>query len=108
MTTNGIALHRRLLSWLITVVSNIKLSHKPFSLELMTRRRGRHEAVLKTLYVALSSLASVTRKIKVVVVKGSEVFDFVDMTENEPISVRFIEFMSFHKFFLRFQTDNFN
>lgn len=68
----------------------------PFKFELMTRRMG-HEAVLKTLQVALSSsLASV--KINVVVIKGlndSEVLDFVDMTKNDPISVRFIEFMPF-------------
>jgi cyclic pyranopterin phosphate synthase len=68
----------------------------PLKFELITRRTG-HEAVLKTLRVALSSsLASV--KINVVVIKDlndSEVLDFVDMTKNESISVRFIEFMPF-------------
>lgn len=62
----------------------------------MTRRRG-HDAVLKTLDVAMASdLQSV--KLNVVVVKGlndHEVLDFVDMTKNKPISVRFIEFMPF-------------
>jgi len=68
----------------------------PFKFEIITRRRG-HDAVLKALEVALkSSLASV--KINVVVIKGlndSEVLDFVEMTKDQPISVRFIEFMPF-------------
>jgi cyclic pyranopterin phosphate synthase len=61
----------------------------------MTRRRGLH-AVLRTLDVALDSLPYV--KLNVVVVKGlndSEVLDFVEMTKDRPISVRFIEFMPF-------------
>lgn len=62
----------------------------------MTRRRG-HDAVLKALDVALtSSLHSV--KLNVVVVKGlndSEIVDFVRMTKDKKLSVRFIEFMPF-------------
>lgn len=53
--------------------------------------------MLKALDVALSSnMASV--KLNVVVVKGlndSEVLDFVTLTKDQPISVRFIEFMPF-------------
>jgi cyclic pyranopterin phosphate synthase len=68
----------------------------PFKFELITRRRG-HEAVLKALDVALrSGMPSV--KLNVVVVKGlndSEVLDFVTLTKDQPISVRFIEFMPF-------------
>jgi molybdenum cofactor biosynthesis enzyme MoaA len=68
----------------------------PFKFELITRRRG-HEAVLKALDAALTSdLTSV--KVNVVVIKGlndSEVIDFVEMTQDKPISVRFIEFMPF-------------
>jgi len=68
----------------------------PFKFELITRRRG-HDAVLKSLNVALeSNLAAV--KLNVVVIKGlndSEVLDFVEMTKDQPISVRFIEFMPF-------------
>ncbi|KAF8215921.1 hypothetical protein K438DRAFT_1901684 [Mycena galopus ATCC 62051] len=66
-----------------------------FRFELMTRRRGLH-AVLRTLDVALESLPYV--KLNVVVVKGlndSEVLDFVAMTKDKPLSVRFIEFMPF-------------
>ena len=67
----------------------------------MTRHRVRHEAVLKPLYVAMSSLASV--KIKVVVVKGSEIFDFVDMTENELSPSGSLNSCHFTSFFLGFK-----
>jgi len=99
MTTNGIALHRRLPQLVDNGLTHLNLSLDtldPYKFELMTRRRG-HEAVLKTLQVALSSpLASV--KINIVVIRSlndSEVLDFVAMTKDEPISVRFIEFMPF-------------
>lgn len=62
----------------------------------MTRRQG-HDLVLRTLDSALGSkLSSV--KLNVVVVNGlndNEVLDFVDLTKDKPISVRFIEFMPF-------------
>jgi len=68
----------------------------PFKFELMTRRRG-HDAVLKSLDVALRSpLASV--KLNAVIIKGlndSEILDFVNLTKDKRISVRFIEFMPF-------------
>ena len=62
----------------------------------MTRRRG-HDAVLKALDIALSSnLHSV--KLNAVIIKDlndAEVPDFVEMTKEKDISVRFIEFMPF-------------
>ena len=68
----------------------------PFKFEIMTRRRG-HEAVLRALEAALSSsLRSV--KLNAVIIKGlndTEVFDFVEMTKEKALSVRFIEFMPF-------------
>ena len=68
----------------------------PFKFEIMTRRMG-HEAVLRSLDAALaSSLRSV--KLNVVVIKGlndAEVLDFVEMTKDRALSVRFIEFMPF-------------
>jgi molybdenum cofactor biosynthesis enzyme MoaA len=69
----------------------------PFKFEFMTRRRG-HDAVLKTLDVALSSLKLQSVKLNVVVVKGlndSEILDFVALTKDNLLSVRFIEFMPF-------------
>ncbi|KAF8971734.1 hypothetical protein BDZ97DRAFT_1901443 [Flammula alnicola] len=99
MTSNGLALHRRLPQLIDNGLTHLNLSLDtldPFKFELITRRRG-HEAVLKTLEAALaSSLASV--KVNVVVIKDlndSEVLDFVEMSKDQPISVRFIEFMPF-------------
>ncbi|KAF8078973.1 hypothetical protein FPV67DRAFT_1616512 [Lyophyllum atratum] len=99
MTSNGLALHRRLPKLIENGLSHLNLSLDtldPFKFELITRRRG-HEAVLKALDVALnSSLQSV--KLNVVVIKGlndSEIFDFVEMTKDNQMSVRFIEFMPF-------------
>ncbi|KAF9469796.1 hypothetical protein BDZ94DRAFT_1231393 [Collybia nuda] len=99
MTSNGISLHRRLPHLVENGLTHLNLSLDtldPFKFELITRRRG-HEAVVKALDVALaSSLKSV--KLNVVVIKGlndAEVFDFVEMTKDKPLSVRFIEFMPF-------------
>ncbi|KAF8899088.1 hypothetical protein BD779DRAFT_1607670 [Infundibulicybe gibba] len=99
MTSNGLALHRRLPQFVDNGLSHLNLSLDtldPFKFEFMSRRRG-HEAVMKALDAALNSaLKSV--KLNVVVIKGlndSEVIDFVDMTKDKPLSVRFIEFMPF-------------
>jgi hypothetical protein len=57
-----------------------------------------HDAVLRSLDAALASHGLVSVKLNVVVVKGlndTEVLDFVEMTKEKPISVRFIEFMPF-------------
>ena len=64
--------------------------------ERITRRRG-HNAVLKTLDLALT-LPLLAIKVNVVVIRDvndTEVLDFVELTKNMPISVRFIEFMPF-------------
>jgi molybdenum cofactor biosynthesis enzyme MoaA len=63
----------------------------------MTRRQG-HGAVLKCLDVALASPNLKSIKLNAVIIRGlndSEVLDFVEMTKEKPISVRFIEFMPF-------------
>ena len=62
----------------------------------MTRRRG-HEAVLRSLKAALASNLR-TIKLNVVVVQGlndHEIFDFLELTREKELSVRFIEFMPF-------------
>lgn len=69
----------------------------PFKFEFMTRRRG-HDAVLRTLDLALQSTALQSVKLNVVVIKGlndAEIVDFVEMTKDKAMSVRFIEFMPF-------------
>lgn len=100
MTSNGIALHRRLPTFIDNGLTHLNLSLDtldPFKFEFMTKRRG-HEAVLKTLDSALSSKKLQAVKMNVVVVKGlndGEVLDFVELTKDYPLSVRFIEFMPF-------------
>ncbi|KAF5368583.1 hypothetical protein D9758_002187 [Tetrapyrgos nigripes] len=100
MTSNGLALHRRLPQLIENGLTHLNLSLDtldPFKFEFITKRRG-HDAVMKALNVALASSELQSVKLNVVVVKGlndSEVLDFVEMTRNDPVSVRFIEFMPF-------------
>lgn len=114
MTSNGIALHRRLPEFVKMGLTHLNLRYvardllmitvdgkssldtlDPFKFELMTRRRG-HEAVLRSLDTALTLLPYV--KLNVVVVKGlndSEILEFVKLTKDKSLFVRFIEFMPF-------------
>lgn len=100
MTSNGLALHRRLPELVESGLDHLNLSLDtldPFKFQLMTRRPG-HDAVLKSLEVALSSSGLQSVKLNVVVVKGlndSEVLDFVELTRHSDLCVRFIEFMPF-------------
>lgn len=100
MTSNGLALHRRLPELIESGLNHLNLSLDtldPFRFEIMTRRQG-HDAVLKSLDVALSSRGLQSVKLNVVVVKGlndSEVLDFVELTRHRDLWVRFIEFMPF-------------
>ncbi|TFK56850.1 molybdenum cofactor biosynthesis prote [Heliocybe sulcata] len=100
MTSNGIALHRRLPQFIDNGLTHLNLSLDtldPFKFEIMTRRPG-HEAVLRSLQVALASPGLRSVKLNVVVIKDlneHEVSDFVEMTRERDLSVRFIEFMPF-------------
>jgi cyclic pyranopterin phosphate synthase len=63
----------------------------------MARRPG-HDLVLRTLDTALASPKLESVKLNVVVVKGlndAEALDFIELTKDKQISVRFIEFMPF-------------
>ncbi|KAI0046603.1 molybdenum cofactor biosynthesis prote [Auriscalpium vulgare] len=99
ITSNGLILHRHLPSLVENGLTHLNLSLDtldPFKFEIMTRRMG-HEAVLKTLNMALATPILKT-KMNVVVIKGlndSEVLDFVEMTKDQDLSIRFIEFMPF-------------
>ncbi|KAI8981142.1 molybdenum cofactor biosynthesis prote [Trametes punicea] len=100
MTTNGIALHRKLPALIENGLTHLNISLDtldPFKFEIMTRRKG-HDAVLRSLEAALAFRELLSVKLNVVVVKGlndHEVIDFVEMTKERDISVRFIEFMPF-------------
>lgn len=108
MTSNGIALSRKLPSLLKAGLTHLNVSLDtldPFKFELMTRRRG-HSTVLKVLEQAseLTNAASFessrlkSLKLNVVIINGvndEEVPAFVELTKNLPISIRFIEYMPF-------------
>jgi molybdenum cofactor biosynthesis enzyme MoaA len=69
----------------------------PFKFEIMTRRPG-HAHVLRSLETAIASPGLKAVKLNVVVMKGlndHEVMDFIELTRDKKISVRFIEFMPF-------------
>ncbi|KZT27704.1 molybdenum cofactor biosynthesis prote [Neolentinus lepideus HHB14362 ss-1] len=100
MTSNGIALHRRLPQLVDNGLTHLNLSLDtldPFKFEIMTRRSG-HDAVLRSLQVALDSPGLQSVKLNVVIIKDLneyEALDFVEMTRERRLSVRFIEFMPF-------------
>lgn len=105
MTSNGIALSRKLPGLLQAGLTSLNISldtldeHK---FELMTRRRG-HTTVLGAIHQASTLLSNETRglhslKVNVVVignVNDAEVPAFVELTRHLPIAVRFIEYMPF-------------
>ena len=69
----------------------------PFKFEIITRRMG-HDAVLRSLRAGLATPELQSMKLNVVVIKGlndHEVPDFIELTKDSRLSVRFIEFMPF-------------
>lgn len=99
MTTNGITLANKLprLKECGLSLLNISLDTLvPAKFELMTRRRG-HERVMKSIDAAIE-LGYNPVKVNCVVMRGfndDEICDFVELTREKPINVRFIEFMPF-------------
>jgi GTP 3',8-cyclase len=109
MTSNGIALWRKLDRMVAGGLTHLNLSLDtldPFKYQIITRRMGilmvswlivGLEMVLKTIDRALE-LGISPVKLNCVVIKNLndiEVLDFVEMTRDKPIEVRFIEFMPF-------------
>ncbi|KAK0538214.1 hypothetical protein OC834_000540 [Tilletia horrida] len=100
LTSNGIALHRKLPALARAGLTHLNLSLDtldPFKFEFMTRRRGM-DAVMRSLETALE-LGMESIKLNVVVLKGlndeQDVLDFVHFTRDRPVAVRFIEYMPF-------------
>ncbi|KAL7273712.1 hypothetical protein RUND412_003419 [Rhizina undulata] len=104
ITSNGIALTRKLERMVDAGLTGLNLSLDtldPWKFQFMTRRKGL-ENVLKTIDTALS-LGFGTHperilKLNCVVMKNvndGEISDFVEMTRERPIEVRFIEYMPF-------------
>ncbi|KAJ2852249.1 hypothetical protein IWW36_000391 [Coemansia brasiliensis] len=99
MTTNGIALRRKLEPLRAAGMDGLNISldtRDPRKFELFTRRSGCTH-VLQTIAQA-SALDFEFVKVNVVVMRGQnedEVSRFVEMTHEDPLDVRFIEYMPF-------------
>ncbi|BGP06944.1 hypothetical protein JCM10049v2_002774 [Rhodotorula toruloides] len=99
MTSNGVALPRKLPSLVSAGLTHLNLSLDtldPLKYELMTRRRG-FERVIECLEMA-EEMEGLDVKLNVVVIRGlndMEVPQFVEMTKDKKITVRFIEYMPF-------------
>lgn len=103
ITTNGLALHRKLEKMVEAGLTGVNLSLDtldPWQFQVMTRRRG-FEAVQKSI-TRIRELnragAGIKFKINCVVmrrVNDRELLDFVDMTRDQNLEVRFIEYMPF-------------
>ena len=96
MTSNGIALRRKLTDLVDHGLTHLNLSLDtldPITFGLITRRQG-HDAVLQTLDLALAESRLRSVKLNVVVIKDlneNEALDFVELTKERNLSVRFIE-----------------
>ncbi|CAL0310830.1 unnamed protein product [Lupinus luteus] len=99
MTTNGIALARKLPKLKECGLTSLNISLDtliPAKFELMTRRRG-HEKVMDSINAAID-LGFNPVKVNCVIMRGfndDEICDFVELTREKPINIRFIEFMPF-------------
>ncbi|KAG6469630.1 hypothetical protein ZIOFF_070560 [Zingiber officinale] len=99
MTTNGIVLSKKLPRLKDCGLNAINISLDtlvPAKFEFMTRRKG-HQMVMESINTAVE-LGYNPVKINCVVMRGlndDEIYDFVEMTREKPINVRFIEFMPF-------------
>lgn len=98
MTTNGIALKRKLPHLIDAGLDSLNISLDTldkFKFELITRRKG-FEAVCDTINMAAES--PIETKVNCVVIKNvndDEIVDFVSWTRDKDIYMRFIEYMPF-------------
>ncbi|KAI8909206.1 hypothetical protein EDD86DRAFT_251575 [Gorgonomyces haynaldii] len=98
MTTNGLALKRKLPQLLDNGMDQLNISLDtldPFKFELMTRRKGFDHVYESILQAASMPFDSV--KLNCVVMRSNqqELVDFVELTRELPLTVRFIEYMPF-------------
>ena len=98
LTTNATLLHQQLDALKTAAVRSLNISLDTLSAEKFQRltRRDKFSVTMRNIRMAIDSGFRV--KINMVVMNGlndDEVLDFVAWTKNEPIEVRFIEFMPF-------------
>ena len=103
ITTNGVALHRKLDSMADAGLTGVNLSLDtldPFQFQIMTRRKG-FDAVMRSIdrILEMNRLgAGIKLKINCVVMRGineRDIIPFVEMGREKNIEVRFIEYMPF-------------
>ncbi|KAK0960635.1 hypothetical protein LTR91_020255 [Friedmanniomyces endolithicus] len=103
LTTNGISLWRKLDAMVEAGLTGVNISLDtldPFQFQLLTRRQG-FDAVVKSInrVQEMNRLgAGVKLKINCVVMRGlndHQILPFVDMTREQDVEVRFIEYMPF-------------
>ncbi|KAF3064830.1 Molybdenum cofactor biosynthesis protein 1 [Daldinia childiae] len=103
LTTNGIALHRKLERMVETGLTGVNLSLDtldPWQFQVMTRRKG-FDAVMKSIekvFELNKHGAGLKLKVNAVIMRGindREIIPFVEMTREKDIEVRFIEYMPF-------------
>ncbi|KAA8494517.1 GTP 3',8-cyclase, mitochondrial [Porphyridium purpureum] len=101
ITTNGIALRRRLPELAASGVNKLNISLDtliPERFERITRRPGLHK-VLESIHAALSMPEFSPVKVNAVVMRGTnedEICSFVRLLEKQPrLEIRFIEYMPF-------------
>lgn len=103
ITTNGIALHRKLDGMADAGLTGVNLSLDtldPLQFQLMTRRKG-FEAVMKSVdrILEMNRLgAGIKLKINCVVMRNvneREILSFVELSRENDLEVRFIEYMPF-------------
>ncbi|KAI1854924.1 hypothetical protein JX266_001042 [Neoarthrinium moseri] len=103
LTTNGLALHRKLEAMVEAGLTGVNLSLDtldPWQFQIMTRRKG-FDAVMKSIDRVLELNrhgAGIKLKINCVVMRGvndREIIPFIEMTREQNIEVRFIEYMPF-------------
>jgi len=99
ITTNGLVLKKQLPKLKSAGIDLLNISLDtldPHKFEIMTRRRG-HQRVLDAINQAVE-LGYNPVKVNVVLMRGKnddEIADFVEMTRDRPINIRFIEYMPF-------------
>ncbi|XP_044467123.1 GTP 3',8-cyclase, mitochondrial-like isoform X2 [Mangifera indica] len=99
MTTNGLTLARKLPKLQECGLTGLNISLDtlvPAKFEFLTRRKG-HQRVLESIDTAID-IGYNPVKVNCVLMRGfndDEICDFVELTRNKPINVRFIEFMPF-------------
>lgn len=103
LTTNGISLHRKLEGMVEAGLTGVNISLDtldPLQFPILTRRNG-FEAVMRSIERVKDlnrAGAGIKLKINVVAMRGvndDQILPFVEMTQEEDLEVRFIEYMPF-------------